>query len=88
MPNIFSSVHIFWQPSWNDDVINYDVTGGGPMEAPIVELSVPSCTQIDSTLEDIHKNVKNHSLWLLHCRLLEKNMQFIKTCPLTLAFLF
>ncbi len=51
--------------------MSYDVTGGGPMEAPIIELSV--CTQIDPitfSLEDIHKSVKNqkfYSLWLLHC---------------------
>ncbi len=56
MPNIRRYTFSFWQPSCNDDV-----TGGGPMEAPIGTFI--TCTQIDSTLEDIHKNVKNHSLW-------------------------
>ena len=39
-------------------MMSCDVTGGVPMEAPIVELSI--CTQIDPItfcLEDIHKNV-------------------------------
>ena len=43
--------------------MSYDVTGGGPLEAPIVDLSVPA-------LKLIHKNVKKqkfYSLWLLHC---------------------
>ncbi len=34
------------------------------MEAPIVELSVPVLKLIQP-LEDIHKNVKNHSLWTM-----------------------
>ena len=45
-------------------MMSYDVTGGGPMEAPIVELSVPALKLIQS---DIHKSVKNqkfYSLWL------------------------
>ncbi len=41
MPNIFSSVHINFSGSHLGMMMSYDVTGGGPMEAPIVELSVP-----------------------------------------------
>ncbi len=58
-----SSVHIFWQPSWNDDVIIYVArTVVRCVEVPRVDLSVPACAQIISNrtyLEDIHKNVTN-----------------------------
>ncbi len=42
IPNIFSSVYIFWQHLGM--MMSYDITAGGPMEAPIVELSVPVLT--------------------------------------------
>ena len=42
--------------------MSYDVTGGGPMEAPIVVLSVPALKLIQSHL-DIHKNVKSSTLF-------------------------
>ncbi len=67
MPNIFSMYT--YSSSHFGMMMSYDVTGGGPMEAPIFS----TCTQIDPitfSLEDIHKNVKNqkfYSLWLLHC---------------------
>ncbi len=43
MPNIFSNVHYFPMYTYSSSVMmSYEVTGGGPMEAPIVELSVPA----------------------------------------------
>ncbi len=40
-------------------MMSYDVAGGGPMEAPIVDLSVPALKLFQSHLV--------YSLWLSHC---------------------
>ena len=53
-------------------MMSYDVTGGGPMEVPIVEFQYTSTqiTLIQShyfSSEDIHKNVKIESSTLFGC---------------------
>ncbi len=48
MPNIFSMYT--YSNSHFGIMMSYDVTGGGPMETPIVELSVPALKLIQSHL--------------------------------------
>ncbi len=48
MPNIFSMYT--YSSSQFGLMMSYDVSGGGPMEAPIVELSVPALKLIQSHL--------------------------------------
>ncbi len=48
MPNIFSMYT--YSSSHFGMMMSYDVTGGGPMEAPIVDLSVPALKLFQSHL--------------------------------------
>ncbi len=55
-------------------MMQYDVTGGGPMEVSVVEFSVPGA-QIDHITSNMQQNVKNVKVLLsfgcctVHCAL-------------------